>query len=282
MTILQGILLGLLQGIAEFLPISSSGHLAVAQHLFNLNEVPLVFDILLHLSTLAAVCIYFRKKIIRLFGIFIRWIFRKPAPDYYDETDLLSGSEQYGRKTIIAIIFTTLITGMIGIFTSKLIPDLPIKITCIGFIVTALLLIISSIIEKHNDSKKSQSQNNNINIFQALFIGLMQGIGTFPGISRSGSTIAGAQLIGVNRSLAGEFSFIVSIPAILGAFLLELKDLDQLQSTVGLLPLLLGCLTSFVSGYFALSLLMKLIKKGKLEWFATYLIPLGILGIIFF
>ena len=109
----------------------------------------------------------------------------------------------------------------------------------------------------------------------------MQGVGTLPGISRSGSTIAGALLCKVDRQAAGEYSFIISIPAILGAFILELKDLGDVSESVGLLPLILGCLTAFLVGYFSLAVLMKTIRKGKLQWFACYLIPVAILGLIF-
>ena len=275
MSVFQAIILGVVQGIAEFLPISSSGHLAVAQRLFGLEDVPLLFDVMLHLATLAAVILYFLKKIARLFVI----LFRKKVE--IDELDLLTGTDTLGRKTILAVIFATLVTGVIGVFTSKLIPELPLKVTCAGFIVTACLLIFSSLWSKKHDSKKS-GEPKGISIPQSLFIGFMQGIGTLPGISRSGSTIAGAQLSGVNRAAAGEFSFIVSIPAILGAFLLEAKDLSEVSSQIGALPVFCGCLAAFAWGYLSLSILMKLIRKGKLEWFACYLIPLGILGLIFF
>lgn len=275
MSVFQAIILGVVQGIAEFLPISSSGHLAVAQRLFGLEDVPLLFDVMLHLATLAAVILYFRKKIARLFAI----LFRKKVE--IDELDLLTGTDALGRKTILAVIFATLVTGVIGVFTSKLIPELPIKVTCAGFIVTACLLIFSSLWAKKQDSKKS-GEPKGISIPQSLFIGFMQGIGTLPGISRSGSTIAGAQLAGVNRAAAGEFSFIVSIPAILGAFVLEAKDLGEVGSQIGVLPVICGCLAAFAWGYLSLSILMKLIRRGKLEWFACYLIPLGILGLIFF
>ena len=109
----------------------------------------------------------------------------------------------------------------------------------------------------------------------------MQGVGTLPGISRSGSTIAGALLCGVDRKAAGEYSFIISIPAILGAFILELKDLGDVSESVGLLPLIFGCIASFIVGYLSLALLMTTIRKGKLQWFACYLIPVAILGFIF-
>ena len=311
MTIFQSIILGVLQGIAEFLPISSSGHLKVAQELFGLSEVPLLFDVMLHLATLAAVILYFRKKIARLFVILFRWIVPSgkwkvesgkqegevspslqtqafsatpsagDTPATPPETDLLTGTDELGRKTIIAVIVATIVTGAIGLVTSKLIPELPLKVTCVGFLFTACLLIFSSIWAKKHDSNNLEEARG-ISILQALFIGFMQGVGTLPGVSRSGSTIAGAQLAGVNRAAAGEFSFIVSIPAILGAFVLEAKNLGEVGSQIGALPVFCGCLAAFAWGYLSLSILMKLIRKGKLEWFACYLIPLGILGLIFF
>ena len=284
MTLIQGILLGALQGLAEFLPISSSGHLAIAQKLFDLDELPLLFDVFLHLATLAAVCLYFRKKIWTLLKCFGRWITRRPLIEEtgFSQDDLLCGSDQLGRKTIVAIILSTIITGAIGVITSKLIPDLPIQFIFIGFLVTSALLIISAIIEKKASVKaQAVTESKGISKKQSLFIGLMQGVGTLPGISRSGSTIAGALLCKVDRQAAGEYSFIISIPAILGAFILELKDLGDVSESVGLLPLILGCLTAFLVGYFSLAVLMKTIRKGKLQWFACYLIPLAILGLIF-
>ena len=283
MTVIKGILLGILQGIAEFLPISSSGHLAVVQKLFGLEEVPLLFDIMLHLATLLAVVLYFRKKIWTLLCVFGRLIARRPAPKAVNKDDLLCGTEARGRMTILAVIITTVVTGAIGVFTSKLIPDMPVKVTCAGFIVTAILLVVSSIIERRNSGavKNSAEKNDGIKWYQAIVIGVMQGFGTLPGISRSGSTIAGSQLCGVNRAAAGEYSFIVSIPAILGAFLLELKDFAEVGSTVGAAPVIAGCAAAFAWGYISLAVLMKIIRKGKLEWFACYLIPAGILGILF-
>ena len=283
MTVLQGFLLGILQGVAEFLPISSSGHLALAQSLFGLEDVPLLYDIFLHMATLLAVTIFFRKKIWALLKCFGRWITKKQKSDnqvQISENDLLCPTDKIGQKTIIAIILTTAITGAFGIFTSKLIPDLGVKFVCGGFLVTSALLIISSIMEKRQ-SAKGPNEFTGISIKQSIIIGIMQGFGTLPGISRSGSTIAGALFGGVNRSLAGEFSFIVSIPAILGAFILELKDLGQMSSSIGAAPIIAGCISSFAVGYFSLSVLMKIIKKGKLQWFAAYLIPAGILGLIF-
>lgn len=284
MTVLQGFLLGLLQGIAEFLPISSSGHLALAQHIFGLTDLPLLFDVILHLATLLAVILFFWKKIWELLKVFGRWIARRPAPAETSD-NLLCETEKAGRNTIIAIIITTAITGILGIVSSKLIPELPITFTCGGFIVTACLLIFSHFYEKKNlnsvRNQENQKKQEGISIPQAILIGIMQGIGTLQGISRSGSTVTGALFGKVDRKIAGDYSFIVSIPAILGAFILELKDLDKLTGSIGLLPLIVGFITAFAVGYGALWLFMGIFKKGKLHWFSLYLIPLGILGIIF-
>ncbi|MDY4523441.1 MAG: undecaprenyl-diphosphate phosphatase [Treponema sp.] len=286
MSVIQGILLGILQGIAEFLPISSSGHLAVAQNIFGLDDLPLLFDVFLHLATLAAVCLYFWRKIWELLKCFGRWISRSPKvkENSKDYDVVLAQKDLANRKIIIAIILSTIVTGVMGIFSSKLIPNLSIKVTCCGFLVTSLFLILSSVIEKRNSRLAQNSddkKNPNVSKVQALIIGFMQGIGTLPGISRSGSTIAGALFCGVDRSLAGEYSFIISIPAILGAFILELKDLGEVSSSIGAAPVIAGCAAAFATGYISLTFLMKMIKKGKLQYFTLYLIPLAILGLIF-
>ncbi len=299
MTYLQSILLGFLQGIAEFLPISSSGHLQLVQKLMGLEEVPLVFDVLLHLATLLAVVLYYRKKIWILLCAFGRMITKRPAPKQIKNIDgskiSLSEDEALGREKnlrmyILAIVLATLVTGVIGIFTEKLIGDLPLVFVFIGFLITSFLLVTSSLYEKIMGKKNLKTQKNETTSlsfkkapswWQALLIGLSQGIGTLPGISRSGSTISGSLFTGLDRSEAGDFSFIVSIPAILGAFILEAKDLTSVISSIGWDTLLVGFMTAFTSGFLALTWLMKLIKKGRLEWFALYLIPLAICGFIF-
>ena len=269
MSIFQALILGILQGIAEFLPISSSGHLAVVQNLFGL-ELPLIFDVCLHLATLLAVILVFRKRIWSLLCVFARWITRKSKPE--DKAEL---------SMIVAIIVGTFVTGIMGIVASKFLPEFPIKLVFVGFIITAFLLIFSNRQGNKNASETNSTQLSPISIKQGLFVGFAQGIGTLPGISRSGITISASLLAKIDRETAGEFSFLLSIPAILGAFVLEAKDLGTLTQTISVLPLAIGCLAAFTSGVLALTMLMKLIKKGKLQWFAYYLIPLAILGLIF-
>jgi len=270
-------LLGLLQGVAEFLPISSSGHLALAQELFDLDDVPLLFDIMLHLATLGAVLLFFRRKIWSLLKVAGRWLARHSLPE--DKADM---------RTIVALLLGTAVTGVFGIVLSDLVDDYSEKLICVGFFITAGLLIFSDAVEERRRKKLLESGSDGlvttrtgVRPLQGLGIGLAQGIGVLPGISRSGSTIAGALLCGVDREQAGEFSFLLSIPAILGAFVLELDDLDTIGDSVGVAPVVAGCVAAFVAGIFALSVLMKIVRKGKLEWFALYLIPAGILGLVF-
>lgn len=311
MSVLQGFLFGLLQGIAEFLPISSSGHLEVCKFIFKLDDVPILFDVFLHIATLLAVIIYFRKTIARLFGVLFRFITKQPETQAYNvsaissldsKLETLAPNDEVGRKTILMIIITTIITGVIGVVNSKLLPDLPLKLVAVGFLVTSALLITSSIFAKKKggiddyDARDDfyNVHDKSITWIQAIIIGIAQGIGTLPGISRSGSTIAGALFCGVDRKTAGDYSFIVSIPAVLGAFVLTFKDAideakligsslsEYFSLTVGFLPAIVGFVSAFVFGYLALFCLMKLIHKGKLEYFAAYLIPLGLIGLIVF
>lgn len=284
MSVLQSILLGILQGIAEFLPISSSGHLMLAQKLFHLESVPLLYDVFLHLATLGAVCIFFRKTIAALFGVLFRWILRKPEVSKIDSdaiSPVLCGNDEIGRRTILVMILGCFITVLLGLITEKFLDDMPLKVVFCGFIFTSILLIVSSAIEKKSSRNDELKSCDKLSFFQGALIGLFQGIGTLPGVSRSGSTIAGALFGKVDRRTAGDFSFLISIPVIFGAFLLELKDIGEIKQSIGFIQVIAGCIAAFISGYFSLAFLMKLIRKGKIHFFAFYLIPVAILGLIF-
>lgn len=269
MNVFQAFLLGLLQGITEFLPVSSSGHLAVVQYLFHLEEVPLIFDVCLHVATLFAVVLFFRKQIFDLIAVFIRLVTRKQLEN-----------DKPKQIMILSLVIATAVTGVLGIISSIFIEDIPLKFVCVGFIVTGILLVFATWFDKNK--KQEISGDETINVKQGLWCGLAQGLGTLPGISRSGSTISGALLSGVNRKTAGEFSFLLSIPAILGAFILEAKDLGEMTSVVSVSSLLVGCASAFLAGLGALFVLMKLIKSGRLGYFSIYLIPLGIIGLFLF
>jgi undecaprenyl-diphosphatase len=258
MTVLQAIFLGAIQGLAEFLPISSSGHLALAEHFLELGEVPLLFDILLHVATLAAVCITFRKRIAELFCAFGRWVVRKPLE-----------SDRNDQSIIVAFVAATVMTAIIGFAIKDYVEAISPFWISICLSITGVLLFVSG---RYEPKKTTEVPG----LAQGIVIGIAQGIGVTPGISRSGSTIAASLLSGVNRKAAGEFSFLLSIPAILAAFILELKDADTLSGTVSAVSLAVGMLTAFTVGYVSLKFLLGLINRGRLGWFAFYLVPAGI------
>lgn len=275
----QSILLGAIQGVAEFLPISSSGHLAIAERLFGLRDMPPLFSVFLHLATLCTVILFFRKQIWQLVCAFLRLIFHKPVA--LSQRD----AEKDARRYILAIVIASIPTAIIGIVMEKCLPSLPLRAIFIGFFVTSALLLCSGAVLKKRTANAPQGngalEKRAPAWWQALLVGLFQGVGTLPGVSRSGSTIAGALFSGVTREIAGEFSFIISIPAVLGAFLLEVKDISRLKEAMSIWALAAGFVTAFAVGYVSLWLLMKIIKRGRLEFFACYLVPVGILGLLF-
>lgn len=255
MDIFHAALLGLIQGLTEFLPVSSSGHLAITQHFLPGFEQPgLLFDVLLHFATTMAVIIYFRQDIWKLLSCF----FRK---DPYALDD---------RHTFWMIVLGSIPTAVIGLsgkdFFQGLFENLPV-IGCM-LLLTAMLLIVA---EKARKNGRDLTQ---LNVNDALLVGAVQGLAIIPGISRSGSTIATLLLRGIDGEAAARFSFLLSLPAICGAMLLSLKDLDQVTSDA--LPAYgLGALVAFISGLFAIRWLLNVIRRRRLAGFAIYCLLVG-------
>lgn len=260
MSLVQAFFLGMIQGATEFLPVSSSGHLALAQYFFQLNDVPLLFDLLLHIATLIAVTIVFRKKIIRLLV----------AP-----VSLIKGVGSDGTrsdaKMILYILAALLVTGFIGYPLKELHLKGSPQVVAIALLFTAAILFLTFFFKGGNKS---------ITLIAALIIGIAQGTAVLPGISRSGLTIAAALLLGIDREDAGEFSFLISLPAIIGGVILDLKDAGELFAVVSPGALIVAFLTAFLFGLFSLLFLLSLIRWGQLGWFAAYLIPLGIVTLL--
>lgn len=263
MTALQAVILGALQGITEFLPVSSSGHLVVMKELLRLSGIPPLFDVLLHVSTLFVVIIVFRKKIGAIFGSLFRGIGRKQRE-----------GDRENIKVFFLIIVATAVTVILGLALSYLHIEQRPKIVSILFIVTAAILIGTRFVKGNKDY-------SSIGLKEGLITGFAQGLGVLPGISRAGITISASLYSGLSREKAGEFSFLISIPAVLGAFILTLRDVDTLGSMISGGVLVIGLVTSFVVGLFSILLLLRLVRSGRLYFFAFYLVPLGVLGIIF-
>lgn len=247
----EAIILGLVQGLTEFLPVSSSGHLVLFQRFFGLQEAALLFDVLLHLATLGAVLVVFYRE--------FAGILRRPA----------------SRLTWL-LIAGTIPTGIIGLAFRDFFDRLFASGQSLGveFIITGLVLWLAESRRPGNNPKTMER----ISLPDAAFVGTMQGLAILPAISRSGLTIAGSLLVGLERETAARFSFILSAPAILGAGLVELRDLPAVAgSSLPLLPALLGGVAAGISGYLAIRFMIRLLTRGNMRAFSFYVWALGLL-----
>ncbi|MBN1835318.1 MAG: undecaprenyl-diphosphate phosphatase [Spirochaetales bacterium] len=269
MSTLQSVLLGALQGVAEFLPISSSGHLVLVRHWWGLGDVPVLYDVLLHVSTLAVVVVVFRRRIAAILGALGRWLARGRKPGQRREED------RENLRLLGYIVLGSIPTAVIGLLISRMEEGLlgEPRVVAALFLVTAAILLSTL-------AARGRKGYREIGILAVLVIGTAQGIGVFPGISRSGITISAALLLGLQREKAGEYSFLLAIPAIVGALLLQLRQADALLAQVRPLALSAGVIASFVVGLGALVLLLRLVRGGRLPWFAAYLVPLGVVGLV--
>lgn len=255
MNYLHAALLGLIQGLTEFLPVSSSGHLAITQYFLPGFEQPgLLFDVLLHFATTMAVVIYFREDILRLLTSFFR-------------SDPEAGDD---RHTVWMILIGSIPTAIIGISGKDFFESLFENILLIGcmLILTAIVLIVA---ERSRKNGRGLAQ---IRYNDALLVGVVQGLAIIPGISRSGSTIAALLIRGIEGEAAARFSFLLALPAICGAMVLSLGDLQHVSW--GELPAyLLGFVIAFGSGLLAIRWLMAVVRRKRLAWFAVYCLLVG-------
>ena len=254
MTFFESTFLGLVQGLTEFLPVSSSGHLVIIQKLLKLGE-QIEFDVFLHFATLIAVLIFFRNDILEILkGVL--------------------GKSEAGLKTLIGIIIGSVPTAVIGLLFKDFFKESfsQPKTVAAMWIVTGFILWFSSIFSKSDTVDKNYS---NTKITDFLLVGLFQGIAIMPGISRSGITISVALLLGFNRNWAFKYSMLLSIPAILGAGLLELKNFSVNTN------ILAGGIIAMLSGILALYILSKIVIGKKFRLFSYYLWTVGIIGLLF-
>ena len=262
MNFFEAVILGLIQGFTEFLPVSSSGHLVIAHSLFsNVNEPGLLFDTLLHFATLCAVVIYFRKKITKLIVSFFGIVIPSKKVDYYENKNYIWG-----------IVVASIPTALIGLTLKDYVETVFRLPSYVGY-----ALILTSVLLLASDKVK----NNNLKIdnVSSFLIGIVQGLAVIPGISRSGSTIATALFLGIKRETAAEFSFLISLPAILGATMLQIKDIQDFDMTM--LPIYLtGMAVAFISGIISIGIMMKIVKIAKLRYFALYCLIVGIISIL--
>ncbi|HEY9054231.1 MAG TPA: undecaprenyl-diphosphate phosphatase [Rectinemataceae bacterium] len=274
---LKALILGLVQGIAEFLPISSSGHLELGKALFGLEELPLLFDVILHGATLVVVVGIFKDRILAILKALWNYLFHRSTQPQKAKTKTQKKKDEAAAESlayVVPILVATVVTAAIGFVIEAFLPWNGVKAVSIQFIITAAVLLATMWAKPGN---RGPAQ---IGLGRALCVGFAQGMGVFSGISRSGMTIAASLFCGLSRATAGEFSFLLSIPAILGALVLTLKDLGEMAAMVSWGQLALAFFAALFSGWGALKVLLKVIKGGKLWVFAPYLLVAGLIGLI--
>jgi undecaprenyl-diphosphatase len=247
----ESIISGIIQGITEFLPVSSSGHLVILHHYFGYQEPQILFDVLLHLGTLFAVFVYFWRDIINMIS--------------------------KDRRLLLLIIVGSVPTAVIGFIFKDIFESLFSNIRAVGLMlfVTAGFLFLG----EWAANRKKEVSGESLGWIKALLIGIIQGIAIIPGISRSGSTVSGGLLLGLGKKEAVKFSFLLGMPAILGASALEIVDAGK---NLAVTPqMLAGALTAFVIGLPAIFLLIKAVTNSKLKIFAIYCVLAGGAVLIF-
>lgn len=253
MSLLQAIILGIVQGLTEFLPISSSGHLVLMQKIFGITEPTLAFDTYVHLGTLMAVFAVFKDDIIS--------ILKKPF-----------------QKLTWLLIVGTIPTAIIGIAFKDLFENMFRSGSTLGFefIATGIILLWAGALKSGRKGLRDTSY------LDAAFIGVMQGAAIMPAVSRSGLTISGALFRNLDREFAAKFSFLLSIPAILGAAVFQLKDIMEVGGGTGISTgaMVGGALAAALAGYVSIKYMLQVLKKGSMKYFAYYVFVIGALVII--
>ena len=245
MTIFVAVLLGIVQGLTEFLPVSSSGHLVLFQKIFGIEVDCLMFDIVVHLGTLVAVLVAYRKSVLEI----IKHPFCEKA-----------------QKLIFATLPTIIIALLFKDFFKSAFDG---SLLFVGFFVTGIFMLIADYFCKKN------YQYKNLTYGGSIVMGIFQGFAILPGISRSGSTITSAMVQGVRREESAEFSFLMSVPAIFGSLVFELFDIGKASVDISVWAMILGFVFSAISGYLAIRLMKRVIKKAKFLCFAVYLFLLS-------
>lgn len=286
MSFLKAIFMGLIQGITEFLPVSSSGHLAILGSLLHIDtDTGILFDVMLHMGTLIAIILVFWEDIQRMFWEALRII----RDLWYNLTTYLhnklheSDERNYRKilhnnyRRLLAMLFvSTIPTAILGFLFQNLIKQAAqsLLIVGVGLWMTGVLLLVVDYWKTGDRIPKDIKGSH------AVFIGMCQGIGCFPGISRSGITITAGLLCGFRKNFAVRYSFLMSIPAILGAMILELGELGSESMTLGLgLSYVVGMIVAAFFGYLSIRYMLKMIQKKKFKFFAIYCFFMGVVAV---
>jgi undecaprenyl-diphosphatase len=271
MSLAQALFLGFIQGITEFLPVSSSGHLVIFQNIFGLKEPNLFFDVALHFGTLLAVLIVLKKEVFSL----LKGLLSFSVHIFKGRKNELVEQDKAMARLAGLIIVGLVPTALLGFFFRSIIEVLFNSLLGVG----CMLLITGIILWTTRMTGEGHKDTGNLSILDAILIGFVQGLSIAPGISRSGSTIAFGLFRKVKKSAAVRFSFLLSIPAILGAMVLEWEN--PLLQQGELLNVLAGTVVAAIAGYICLKLLIRMVQKGHLYYFSPYCWAVGSAAILF-
>ncbi|MBS7306016.1 MAG: undecaprenyl-diphosphate phosphatase [Lachnospiraceae bacterium] len=286
MTIVQAIILGVIQGLTEFLPVSSSGHLAIMKNILRMDlETGALYDVLLHVATLVAICIVMRKDIVKLIlefisivrDVFTNFLIFIDRITHKDDQYYIKIMSSAYRRFVVLIIVSSIPTAIIGFLLNDIIETVENELLVPGIclIATAVIILISDFLADGTKKPKDAT------VYDAFAIGTAQGIATLPGLSRSGTTITACILCGFDRKFAVKYSFIMSMPAIFGALILKLSKISSETVTGGDIAVyIVGMVIAAVVGYFALIFTTKLVQKKSFKYFAFYCFGIGVVSII--
>ena len=269
MDIFQAIIIGLVQGLTEFLPVSSSAHLIFAQQALGLSDVGLAFDVLMHVGTLVAVIVYFFNDIVNMIKGFLLSLVDLKNGNFMGEIK----KDPY-KKLAWLTILATIPVGVVGVLFNEIIESMFKGLTIPAF----LLLVTGCLLYASQRMNSGRIDVRNMTIKEALIMGCGQALAVLPGLSRSGTTIAAGLFAGLDKEFAAKFSFILSIPAILGAAVFQLKDLSGGSVEIG--ACIAGFVVAVISGYLAISVLLKIVREKSLDIFAYYCWIVGIIVLI--
>ncbi|MBU1195618.1 MAG: undecaprenyl-diphosphate phosphatase [Proteobacteria bacterium] len=271
MELYQAIILGILQGLTEFLPVSSSGHLVLGQIFFGITESQLSFDISVHMGTLLAVLVVYFPDIIAI----LTSVFRYFAQLFSFKTASSMFKEDENLRMAAFIIIGSVPTAIIGLVIKQFEAVLFSSQVLVG----AMLIVTGTLLWLSRKYYVTDEKSSVFGIKQAVIIGITQGFAVIPGVSRSGSTIAAGMFLGMNRHVAAKFSFLLSVPAILGAQVLGVKDMIDAGTSIDMITIW-ATLASFVVGLIALKTLLRLVHAGRFHLFAPYCWIIGTLVLL--
>lgn len=261
--LIKYLIIGIVQGLGEVLPISSSAHLIIVEEILGVKDDNLTLEVFLHLASLIAVVFFLRKRVIKLIRGFVRYIFKKDKESFIEF--------KLGCFLIIStipiVIVTIIFNDWINLISSNL-------------TLISLFLVINGVLLMIINNIKGNKSFEEMRVLDALTIGIFQCIGLFPGISRSGSCIYGGNFRKLEKDVAAEYAFLLFIPAVLGATVLEFKNFGNLIVENNLWIYLVTFVVTCIVTYLAFGILLKIIKKGKLKYFGYYCIGIGVISLL--